>query len=146
MNQIYFHSEETPFKLSNQQVYVDWIFALIKHHQFACGELNLIFCSDEYLLEINRKHLSHDYYTDIITFNYVQKDVLSGDVFISVDRVRENASLFSVSFADELARVMAHGVLHLVGYNDKNEKEQREMRKQEDKAIDMLNGLKINEL
>ena len=116
MKEIYFNSEDSSFELSNWQNHVDWIFSFIDHYNFECGELSFIFCSDNYLLDINRKHLNHDYLTDIITFNYVEEKRLNGDIFISVDRVEENAKSFNVNFADELRRVMAHGVLHLIGF------------------------------
>jgi len=142
LNQIYFHSEEIPFELSNQQIHVDWIFSFIDHYHFKCGALNFVFCSDEYLLEVNRAHLGHDYYTDIITFNYVEDKLLSGDIFISIDRVEDNAKL-SRNFAEELRRVMAHGILHLIGFNDKSDVEQKEMRDAEETCLTMYNAQSI---
>jgi len=142
LNTIYFHSEEISFELSNQPSYVDWIFSFISDHNFRCGDLNFVFCSDDYLLEINRAHLSHDYYTDIITFNYVEGDLLGGDIFISIDRVEDNAKL-SRNFAEELRRVMAHGVLHLIGFNDKSDKEKVEMTNAENKCLELYNTQNI---
>ena len=101
------------------------------------GELTLIFCSDDYLLDINVRHLNHDYFTDIITFDYTDEDV-SGDLFISVERVRENAESHKTEFVNELYRVIVHGVLHLLGYNDKSEEEVALMRKREDVALDLI--------
>lgn len=96
------------------------------------GEVSVILCSDKYLLEINIEYLKHNYYTDIITFNYVEGKVISGDLFISVDRVKENSREFNTGFIKELYRVIFHGILHLIGYNDKTEEEQKVMRRKED--------------
>lgn len=98
----------------------------------AIRNLNVIFCSDEYLLEINKKYLKHDYYTDVITFDTSSSDELEGDVFISVERARKNSKKFRVKFKQEVKRLMLHGVLHLIGYNDKTEKEKKIMREKED--------------
>ncbi len=100
------------------------------------GDINMIFCSDEYLLEMNRQHLDHDYYTDIITFDYSMDKVVSGDLFISVDRVRDNAAELNTSFQDELCRVCVHGLLHLCGYKDKSESDEKLMRSKEDEMLD----------
>jgi len=111
------------------------ISALIEDQNKEEGELNLVFCSDDYLLEINNKHLNHDYYTDIITFDYSEKKKISGDLLISIDRVKENAKIFSVPFIHELNRVVIHGVLHLCGYKDKTEEEKKQMRNLENKYL-----------
>ena len=102
------------------------------------GEIHYIFCDDEKILEINRQFLQHDYYTDIITFDYCEGDTLSGDIFISVDTVSANAKEYSVSFDEELKRVMIHGILHLCGQNDKTADEQQEMRIKENNALRMI--------
>ena len=99
------------------------------------GDVSLIFCSDKYLLDMNRKHLNHDYYTDIITFDYTTEEAVSGDLFISIDRVLENASDLSMDFRTELNRVVVHGVLHLLGFGDKYPEEAKRMRKLEDQAL-----------
>ena len=99
------------------------------------GDIVLIFCSDQYLLEINKKHLNHDYYTDIITFDYCVEKIVSGDLYISIDRVKENSKTFNESFINELSRVVIHGVLHLCGYNDKTEADQKIMRNLENKYL-----------
>jgi len=101
------------------------------------GDLNVILCSDDYLLEMNRTHLDHDYYTDIITFDYTDGSVVSGDLFISVDRVRENAQDLSLGFMDELNRVCVHGLLHLCGYKDKSESDEVIMRSKENEMLDL---------
>jgi rRNA maturation RNase YbeY len=102
------------------------------------GDLCFIFCSDLFLLDMNKKHLNHDYYTDVITFDYTADNVVSGDIFISVERIDENARKFGVSFNHELSRVMYHGVLHLCGYDDKQKDEKRTMREKEDFYIKTL--------
>lgn len=113
----------------------DWLLRCILQYGKNPGELSFIFCSDEYLLELNRTHLDHDYYTDIITFDYSEGDELSGDLYISIDRVRDNAKQLKLSPQDELHRVMIHGVLHLAGYGDKSSKEADIMRAQEDNCL-----------
>ena len=100
--------------------------------------MSFIFCKDEYLKKINLQYLEQDYYTDVITFNYSTKEEVAGDVFISIDRVKENADSFKVSFNEELFRVIIHGVLHLCGFNDKTEKEIKEIRKQEDHFLSLI--------
>lgn len=129
---------ETDFKLSNERSYYEWITTLCSSEGFKLGELNYIFCGDTYLLNINQTYLKHDDYTDIITFDYTTGKVVSGDIYISIDRVKENASLFTVSFENELLRIMAHGVLHLIGYQDKSEAHTIEMRAKEDEKIKMF--------
>lgn len=95
------------------------------------GDVNIIFCSDNYILDVNLKYLQHDYFTDIITFDYCENNVLSGDLFISVDSVRENSVFYNTEFEDELNRVMVHGILHLIGYDDHTEEDQKVMREKE---------------
>jgi len=104
---------------------------LIQNENKTKGDLSFIFCSDDYLLDINKKYLNHDFYTDVITFDYSENNILSGDVFISIDRVKENAGTFNVPFEEELQRVMIHGVLHLAGYKDKTDKEKKQMTDKE---------------
>lgn len=112
-----------------------WLNELVVHHGSSIVQLTYIFCSDEYLLDINKSYLSHDYYTDIITFPFQQGKKLESDIFISLDRVKDNATLNEVSYQDELLRVMSHGVLHLLGMKDKEEEDVLKMRAEEDKAI-----------
>lgn len=114
--------------------FVLWLSKVCEIEKKELGEVSLIFCSDEYLLEMNRTHLDHDYYTDIITFDYYEEEI-TGDLFISVDRVKENATDLSGDFKDELHRVVVHGVLHLLGYGDKSEDEEKLMRKKENEAL-----------
>lgn len=129
---IYHHSEDVTFTPKDKLALRKWISNAILFEKKEVGDINYIYCSDEYLLELNRSSLDHDYYTDIITFDYVEENLISGDLFISIDRVKENATDNNVSFEDELHRVMIHGVMHLCGYGDKTEKEEKIMRGKED--------------
>lgn len=131
---IEFHYE-ADFKLDNKGKYSDWLSRVIVSEEAAEEHLNYIFCTDEYLLSLNQKYLSHDTYTDIITFDYSEGTELLGDVFISVERVKENAALLNVDFEEELLRVMAHGILHLVGYDDKSSSDSAKMREKEIEKI-----------
>ena len=115
-----------------------WMENIITIEDKKLGEINYIFCNDEYLLKINQDYLQHDYYTDIITFDYVKGKTISGDIFISLTRISENASTLSSSFEKELLRVLAHGVLHLCGYKDKSDEEQKTMRAKEDFYINLF--------
>lgn len=110
----------------------NWLEFLISNENKKLGPINYIFCDDQYLLKINREYLNHDYYTDIITFDYVKHNLISGDIFVSLPRISENAKYFSKSFESEFRRVLAHGLLHLCGYKDKSERESAEMRAKED--------------
>ena len=125
----------TQFSLDNENFYLEWLQKLAISESKTVGEVSVVFCDDEYLLKINIQHLSHDFYTDIITFDYCVGDELNGDVFISIDRVRENASEFKVSFENELLRVMSHGFLHLCGYKDKSNSDSKIMRDKEEEKI-----------
>ncbi|MCW0481464.1 rRNA maturation RNase YbeY [Gaoshiqia sediminis] len=116
----------------------NWITSTIKEEGKLPAELSFIFCSDPYLLEINKQYLDHDYFTDIITFDYVEGNLVSGDIFISLDRVSENADTFRVSFSEELNRILIHGVLHLCGYADKLPQEKEIMTQKEDFYLDKL--------
>ena len=132
MNKIEIFYEDTkPLKLNKPHIKKLSKY-LINKELKKIGDISLIFCSDKYLLDININYLNHNYYTDIITFNYVEGDVISGDLFISIDRVNENAVEFEAMFIKELYRVVFHGLLHLVGYNDKTKEEKKIMREKED--------------
>ena len=137
---ISFFSESVEFQLIDKTRYSQWISELIKQQGKNLGEISYIFCSDDYLHELNLAHLNHDTLTDIITFDYTHAGIISGDLFISVDRVKENAASFQVDFLLEMKRVMAHGVLHLIGFNDKTTAEKKVMRKEEDKAISLFSN------
>ena len=129
---------ETDFVLDNETKYSDWLNRIIIQEQMSLGQLDYIFCDDEFLLRLNREYLNHDEFTDIITFDYSEENMISGDIFISIQRVYENALLFETAKDDELLRVMAHGVLHLVGYGDKTAKEGGVMRLKEDEMIKLF--------
>lgn len=133
-----FFNEDFPFKLKNKIKLRGWIKQMILEEGYTLGELNFIFCSDEYLLKINKQYLNHDTLTDIITFDNseIEKQVV-GDIFISYERILENASEFSTSEITELHRVIAHGTLHLLGYNDKKPLEKSQMTKKEDHYLQM---------
>lgn len=131
---IRFYSE-TDFTLNNKQIYKNWLKSIIEKNNKRVGEINYIFCDDPYLLEINQKYLNHDYFTDIITFDYSERKKIHGDIYISIDRVRENATLFNQTFDKELLRVLSHGVLHLCGFDDQNQEDKIQMTNQEDEAI-----------
>lgn len=129
---------ESDFTLEDTAPFSDWVASMIRSENYHLGELNYIFCTDAYLLALNRKHLNHDTYTDVITFDYVEDKTVSGDIFISTDRVKENAQTYEVAFQNELLRVMSHGLLHLMGYGDKSETQRNQMRKKEDEKIKMF--------
>lgn len=132
------YNYETDFELDNESAFSAWISKIIESESKKEGEINYIFCSDDYLLEINQQYLDHDTLTDIISFDYSVGNELHGDIFISIERVRENAFDFDVSFDDELKRVMAHGVLHYCGYKDKSEHDEQLMRSKEDEKMKMF--------
>ena len=122
----------------NQCIVNQWIEAITRTFDKSVGNLTYIFCTDEKIIEVNREFLQHDYFTDIITFDYSNRRRISGDMFISLDTVRSNAALFGKSYDDELMRVVIHGVLHLVGINDKGVGEREIMEKHENDALDLL--------
>nr|WP_199003244.1 rRNA maturation RNase YbeY [Flavobacterium sp. ASV13] len=129
---------ETEFSLDNEQAFADWLSAVIVSENKNEGEINYIFCDDEYLHKINVEYLNHDTLTDIISFDYTVGNELNGDIFVSVERVEDNAKDFNVSFIDELKRVLAHGILHYCGYKDKSDSEAEIMRSKEDEKIAMF--------
>ena len=132
---ISFTSENITFTLKNKTKIRKWIAEVIRRAGKRLGDLGYVFCDDENLLQANIEYLQHDTYTDIITFDYVEGDIISGDMMISVDRVGENAQTFGVDFEQELHRVIIHGVLHLLGQKDKSEKDAARMRKLEEEAL-----------
>lgn len=121
-----------------------WLKAVAQEHGKRIGNLCYLFCDDAYILEANRQYLGHDYYTDIITFDTSEGDRISGDLLISLDTVETNAELVGVSYAEELHRVIIHGVLHLCGYGDKTPEEEQRMRQLEDDALETLKQLLVN--
>lgn len=131
---INFYSEND-FEFQNEKSFDTWIRKVISSEKKELGEINYIFCDDDYLYKINLKFLDHDTYTDIISFDNSEGDELNGDIFISTDRVKENAAEYNVDFSEELKRVVVHGILHLCGYPDKTESEAALMRQKEDEKI-----------
>lgn len=126
-----YFKEDTKFDFKEKRLTNRWLKLVAESEIRRLGDISIIFCSDYYILDINIKYLQHDYFTDIITFDYCEGDTVSGDLFISVDSVRENAAFYGVEFADELNRVIVHGILHLIGYDDHSEEDIREMRAKE---------------
>ena len=129
---------ETQFKLAKKSDYSAWLSRVIQSESKSEGDINYIFCDDDFLLEINQQYLNHDTLTDIISFDYSVGNELHGDIFLSIQRVRENAAEFEVTFEEELKRVMAHGLLHYCGYKDKSENDKIEMRLKEDEKIKLF--------
>lgn len=128
---ISYYFQDTDFKFRDRRKTNEWLKLAAESEIRRIGNISIIFCSDNYVLDINQKYLQHDYFTDIITFDYCEEDRLSGDLFISVDSVRENSVEFGTEFKDELNRVIIHGLLHLVGYDDHTEKDIKLMRSKE---------------
>ncbi len=136
---ISFHSEDVSFLPKDRRSLRQWIEHCIASQGCKVGDIAYVFCSDEFLLGMNREHLNHDYYTDIITFDMSDvEDVVSADIFISIDRVKQNAEELNESFEHELHRVMVHGILHLTGFDDKTEKAKKEMRITENQYITLI--------
>lgn len=129
---------ETDFKLKDEEVIQKWISNCIETRGFKEGELNYIFCDDEYLLKLNVEFLEHDTLTDIISFDYTLGKLLSGDIFISIERVRENANKFNQTLENELNRIIIHGVLHYIGFTDKSSEAKIKMRAEEDKCLVLI--------
>ena len=129
---------EIDFEIQEETIYTDWISSVIVSENKSEGEINYIFCDDDYLVEINQQYLNHDTLTDIISFDYSLGNEIHGDIYISIERVRENAEEFKVSFEEELKRVMIHGVLHYCGYKDKSETDELLMRSKEDEKIKLF--------
>ena len=135
---IYYHNEDVKLDIKNKLKIRQWINSVVTSEGKKLGDVNYIFCSDEYILKVNQEALDHDYYTDIITFDYCEGAVVSGDLFISIDRVKDNATHLKESLNRELSRVMIHGILHLCGYGDKSDTEEKLMREKENYNINKL--------
>lgn len=129
---------ETEFELPNEDQLSNWLSQVILSENKKEGDINYIFCDDEYLLNLNEQYLDHDTLTDIISFDYTVGNELHGDIFISIERIRENAQDFNVTFDEELKRVLAHGILHYCGFKDKSEEDEQLMRQKEDEKIKMF--------
>ena len=131
---------ETDFILNEEQILQDWIMNVVQENGFEVGEINYVFCDDEYLHKLNIEFLKHDTLTDIISFDNTLGKLLNGDIFISIDRINDNAKDYKVTFEEELHRVMIHGVLHYMGFKDKSDDDKREMRNKENQALFCLNN------
>lgn len=129
---------ESDFSIEQEDVYVSWIESIVESENKILGEISYIFCDDAYLHNINMQYLNHDTLTDIISFDYTEGDIISGDIFVSIERVKDNALDFKVSFEEELKRVLAHGVLHYCGYKDKSDADALLMRSKEDEKIKLF--------
>ncbi len=138
---ISFSCADLDFELVDEKLTKKWIASVVNHYGMHLGRITYLFCSDEYVYKANMKYLNHDTYTDIITFDCVEGNLISGDIMISIDRVKDNAAKFSIPFERELSRVIIHGVLHLLGYKDKTDAEAAEMRQKENDALAMLDAL-----
>lgn len=135
---ISFNTEGVHFPPIDKKKTGNWIKAVAKAHGKNTREVNYLFCGDDKIIEINRRFLKHDYYTDIITFDYSEGDSIAGDIFISIDTVRSNSQMYRVSFEEELHRVIIHGILHLCGMKDNSDADIKEMRDAENRALDLL--------
>jgi probable rRNA maturation factor len=142
---ISFHYQVPSFRIKNKKRLTDWILLIAFLEKKEIEKIDFIFCNDDYLLQLNRKFLSHKNYTDVITFNYSEKKKsIIAEIYSSIDRVRENAKLFNVSFEEELNRVIIHGILHCIDYNDKNNRDRKKMRIKEDECLRLLEEMKKN--
>ena len=139
---IRYFQEDIRFELKQKMQNNRWLKMVAGSEMRRLGAVNIIFCSDNYILDVNMRYLQHDYFTDIITFDYCEKDILSGDLFISIDSVLENAAFYGVPFQNELDRVMVHGLLHLIGYDDHTEAETAVMREKENYYLEMKAALR----
>ena len=139
---IAYYTQDTDFVFKGKQFNNKWLRMVAESEIKRIGDISIISCSDNYILDVNMKYLQHDYFTDVITFDYCEGDKLSGDLFISVDTVRENAKLYNTDFNDELNRVMVHGILHLIGYDDHSQKDKQLIRKKEDYYLSFREALK----
>lgn len=138
---IRFFTEDVKFDFKPRQHTKIWLKTVAGSEMRRIGNINIIFCSDNYILDVNMKYLSHDYFTDIITFDYCEGNILSGDLFISIDSVRENAIFYKTDFKEELNRVIVHGVLHLIGYDDHSEEDVKVMREKENYYLEIERSL-----
>lgn len=138
---IRYFKEDTKFEFKSRALNNKWLKMVAESEIRRIGDINIIFCSDNYILDVNMEYLQHDYFTDIITFDYCEKNRLNGDLFISVDSVRENALFYGTEFSDELNRVIVHGILHLVGYDDHSEEDIAVMRSKEDYYLGLRSKL-----
>src|SRR5574344_1868053 len=133
--------QDIDFVFKHKRLTNSWLKLVAESEIKKLGNINIIFCSDNYILDVNVKYLGHDYFTDIITFDYCVKNILSGDLFISIDTVRDNSEFYKTEFNDELNRVIVHGLLHLIGYDDHTPEEQKIMREKENYYLELRNHI-----
>ena len=133
--------QDIDFVFKHKRLNNSWLKLVAESEIKKLGNINIIFCSDNYILDVNVKYLGHDYFTEIITFDYCEKNILSGDLFISIDTVRDNAEFYKTEFQDELNRVIVHGLLHLIGYDDHTPEEQKIMREKENYYLELRNHI-----
>lgn len=146
MKEILFFNEGVEFPEFFSDSFVKkWLDTIALHYSRKLGNLSFIFCSDNYILDVNRQYLNHDYFTDVITFDYCEGDTLSGDIFISLDTVGSNAAQFRTTYENEFLRVIAHSVLHLIGFKDKTEPDSVQMRFNEDVCLNLLKSISNGE-
>ena len=134
---IFFHDERIRSALKGKRALKSWLKEVLERENKKPGEINIVFTTDDYLREINMKYLSRDYYTDVITFDYSRKNEISGDIYISIERVEENALKYNEKKSNEILRVMVHGLLHLIGYKDNKKEEKLKMQRMEDRYLDL---------
>lgn len=139
---ISYYFEDTDFVFKEKNLNGRWLRMVAESEVKRLGDISIIFCSDNYILDVNQRYLEHDYFTDIITFDYCEGDRLSGDLFISVDSVRENSLEYGTEFKDELNRVIVHGILHLIGYDDHTDEDVMTMREKENYYLDVRSHLR----
>lgn len=139
-----FHCEDATWQVANESATADFLKSVITTENFKTGDINIVFCSDHYLYQLNQDYLSHDTFTDIITFDYSNGNVLSGDLFISIERARENADLYNVSVNEELHRLFVHGILHLAGYTDTTQEDKKRMSAREDVYLVQLSNRDVS--
>lgn len=138
---LFTNDDSVSFNLKNKRLIKSWIKDIIQLNKKEVGDINYIFCSDEKILEINKEFLKHDYYTDIISFDYCEVNKINGDIFISIDTVKSNSIKYKTEFVEELHRVIIHGVLHFLGFKDKTKADAEKMREAENKALIRLNKI-----
>ena len=138
MIEIDIHSDDVHFNWENESLVTDWIKEILVQHKHSEVTLSYVYCSDDKLLSINKEYLNHDYYTDVITFDLSDDETINGEIYCSLDRIKENASSLNIPFEQELCRVMIHGVLHLLGWNDKDETQKESMTAKEDACLSLL--------
>lgn len=138
---ISFYNSNIKFSFSNKRLVKNWIKRVIENHQYKAGDINIIFTNDNELLQINKQFLQHDYFTDIITFNLCEDNIVSGELYISIDTVRSNSLEYNQDFILELHRVIIHGILHLIGFDDHSIPDKEQMRKMEDDSLALLSSI-----